>query len=262
MPHADKLSRFPCEAVTPDLHLQVVTDAAHLPPVAGPFGGDGDWKCSRTADGRQVFAHRGGKRIWVTDDCFDRVLLYLAPSLPEWEVLRYLHAVQAFSHHLQYHGGCLLHSAGLRFETAGIALCGRSGVGKSTLTHHLQALCPHMTVLSEDMPAIIEAANGAMLYGTPFCGQDEQCENAAAPLRAIVLLRQAAHNRLLCPDARDAFFTLLSTVPRPPFCEDAAVRATDRLLRLYERVPVLLFENDGTPAAAAYWLTAMQEYLK
>lgn len=195
--------------------------------------------------------------IETTDD-FSQTHLHFCDDMPMLDTMVYLTVQQTISSFLLLHGAALMHSAGLSVNGKGVLLSGRSGVGKSTMTAHLQHLAESVTVLSEDMPALIQQDGCLTVAGTPLCGDDEQCRNGSAPLSQIVFLRQAKENRLIVPTADQAIYELLTVFSRVVYAPEVATVATDWCVMLADAIPVAVFENDGTPQAAHILLRYLQ----
>ncbi len=255
MHNAAKLSLFPVFDEQPHCTISVNIVPSVTMPVGEHIAQNGNADILQLRDGRKAL-HRDEWYTVVFDDDFSDVSITLGKDTPQREELHYLLTSQCFSYHLLSVGGCSLHSAGLRLGDKGVALCGRSGVGKSTLTRHLQSLCDDITVLSEDMPALT-AQNGWYIHGTPFCGQDEGCADGRAPLGAVVILEQAQVNRLITPPPTKALHALLSCIPLPKYHEALHRVGVDRAIRLVSEVPIVVFENNGTSEAVALLLAAL-----
>ena len=257
MHNADKFARFPCTKKTIDCRIKVTVQEDRLPSLTDPICQVGDWRCY-PCDGGKRFLHRTRTMMIATDEHFTDVHLTLSSAMPQMETMLYLQVQQMIGCYLLLHGGALIHSAGLSLAGNGVLLGGRMGVGKSTMARHLQTIAPQVTVLSEDMPAVMMRKGGFRLCGTPLCGGDPQCENADAPLTYAVLLRQATVNRFVTPTADEAVYELLGIVPRTVYATDAAVAATEQIMAMVQQVPIVIFENDGTQEAARLLLHYIQ----
>ena len=252
MRHADKFVRFPFQGDGDGMQMSVWLHKE--PPAADgvKLGEHGHTYWCRTDDGRRVLVHDEHHFALTFNEDFSNVSLLLNEHAPKRDVLKYLYVSQSFAYRMIAAGGCVLHAAGLRRGNRGVALAGPSGVGKSTMARHLQELDAEMRVLCEDAPPVMEADGAAMIYGSPFCGDDEACENGEVPLSGVVMLRQAAHNRLLKLEENETLFHWLSVIPRPVYDRALCEKATERAICLSQTVPMLCFENDGTAEAAAF----------
>ena len=260
MPCAQFFPLFPQTAG--DAHFTVeVTVQDSLPlPIGKPFERIGPWRIVREDAGDRSFCHQNGSLMLTADEPFTQVHLYLHKDLPARDVIHYQQVKQVFSYYLQHHGGCLLHGAGLSLDGDGILLCGKSGVGKSTMVRRLTAYHPTAKVLCEESTALTEDASGMMLHGTPFCGQDTLCAQECAQLRAVVFLRQASHDRVCAISKEEALFELLSAIPRPSFEEQVCAMALERLVRVIEKTPMLCFENTGSAESAQVLTASLTEW--
>ncbi len=109
--------------------------------------------------------------------------------------------------------GLLIHAAGIVLDGAGHLFAGPSGAGKTTVAGLARGVGE---ALSDENVAVRLAANGAVLYSTPFWGQStppEQVQrvNRRAPLAAIYLLTHAPHFTLTPLRPAEAVAALLAT---------------------------------------------------
>lgn len=257
MHNADKFARFPCTFDHTDCRIEVTVQKERLCRKGTFLDRVGDWSRFSFEDGLRL-CHRSHTMVIETDEAFSHIHLFLSTAMPQMETVLYLQVQQMLCCHLLHSGGTLIHSAGLRLSDKGILLCGRSGVGKSTMSRLLREIDPQIAVLCEDMPALMQDESGIVLHGTPFCGQDTQCESGKAPLKTIVLLRQSSQNRIGVPSKEEAIYELLTVVPRAVYAQDIATAATDLVVAMVQQIPVVIFENDGTPTAAQTLLRYLQ----
>lgn len=249
MHNADKFARFPASDAAVDCRIDVTVQEDCFRPQGEPLMQAGDWRCYSHGDRKRIY-HRHGMLMIETTDDFSSVHLNFCDKMPMLETVLYLQVQQMIGSFLLLHGKSLIHSAGSSVDGKGVLLCGRSGVGKSTMTAHLQRMDASLTVLSEDMPVLMQENGRWMIGGTPLCGDDEHCASAQAPLGHIVVLRQAPHNCLRVLSATDAVYELLTVLPRAVYASDVTAASTDLALTLVRQIPVVVFENDGTREAA------------
>jgi len=247
------------DATQADFDMTVTTAPLAVVPDGTPQGHGKRTAWIVDEDGNGCVFHRQRAFSLRFNRDFSRCALTLREGLADAAVLRYVYTSQCFSYHLLAHGGCSVHSAALEKNGRSILLVGPSGVGKSTLATACQQVDPSVHVLCEDMPAVCFEDGKPIVFGTPFCGDDDRVMNAHAPLDAIVLLRQAAQDRLSVPAVSVAAAMLTEAVPYPVFSAATTGAALDRVQDLYGQVPVMLFENTGTQAAARQLLAAWQQ---
>ena len=257
MHNADKFACFPAPEAPVDCRVEVTVQSEYLRPQGEPLMQVGDWRWYPYGDRKRLYHRHATLMIETTDD-FSSSHLFFCDKMPMLETVLYLQVQQMIGSFLLLHGKSLIHSAGAAMDGKGVLLCGRSGVGKSTMTAHLRQSVKSLSVLSEDMPALMRENGQWMIGGTPLCGDDEYCGSAQAPLRHIVVLRQASHNRLCVLSAADAVYELLTVLPRAAYASDVTAAATDLAVALSREMPIVLFENDGTQAAA----TTLRRYIE
>ncbi len=106
------------------------------------------------------------------------------------------HAIRmAFLVFALQHGKVMLHSCSILFEDMVWAFSGPSGTGKSTHCEIWKRLFG-TPIVNGDLNLIGIEDGVAYVYGTPWCGSSGVFENAKRRLGGIVLLKQAADNRL------------------------------------------------------------------
>ncbi len=257
MHNADKFMRFAAPDAAVDCRVEVTVQEEYLHPQGEPLMQVSNWRCYPHGEYKRLY-HRNAMMMWEVTEDFSSSHLIFCDKLPKLEMIVYLQVQQMICNYLLLHGKTLIHSAGLSIGGKGVLLCGRSGVGKSTVTSHLQQLDKTLTVLSEDMPALIQKNDRIAVCGTPLCGDDEQCENGSVPLAKIVFLRQAKHNRLITPADAQAVYELLTVLPRAVYAPRVTEAATDWSIVLAKKIPLVIYENDGTAQAAEMLLHYIQ----
>ena len=149
---------------------------------------------------------------------------------------------------LQYQG-LLLHASLINYQGNAIAFAGPSGVGKSTQAdiwkRYLSA-----EIINGDRAALRKEGDSWIAYGSPYAGTSGIYKNSDAPLKAIVLLRQAKENRFLPLTARDAFSQLYPEITIHRWDKNFVAKATDLCLQLLADVPVYLLECRPEESAA------------
>ncbi len=91
-------------------------------------------------------------------------------------------------------GGAVIHGAAVVDGGEALLFVGPSGAGKSTVSR--MALERGLTVLSDDLNALLPARGGAILAGLPFTGDLEPGGGIQYPLRALFRLEKDAEDRL------------------------------------------------------------------
>ena len=94
---------------------------------------------------------------------------------------------------LLHQGGLILHASYIIWKGGAILFTAPSGTGKSTQAE-LWAEYQHAEVINGDRAVLREKDGEMRAYGLPFAGSSGICVNKSAPVRAVVVLAQAAEN--------------------------------------------------------------------
>lgn len=102
---------------------------------------------------------------------------------------------------------------------------GRSGTGKST---HSQLWIKNILgtrLVNDDCPVVrINSDGNAIVYGSPWSGKTPCYRNVSYPIRAIVDLDQAPHNKICRLSPPDAYATLIPSITGKRWDKDQADR--------------------------------------
>lgn len=156
-----------------------------------------------------------------------------------------------------------IHSSAIGYAGQAVLFLGESGTGKSTHTRLWREQIAGAELLNDDSPIIRVAGPHSLptylptclpapatVYGSPWSGKTPCYRNVANPVRAIVRLQQAPHNRIRRLRPIEAIGALLPSCP-PSFAHDErlydAVCAT--VSAIVAEVPV--YHLECLPDAAA-----------
>lgn len=104
---------------------------------------------------------------------------------------------------LMEHGGIFLHASFIAYEGHAIVFTAPKQTGKSTQAALWQRY-RGAEIVNGDR-ALLRKINGAWTaFGSPYCGTSGICRNSALPVRAIVVLSQAAENAVYPIGAKEA----------------------------------------------------------
>lgn len=133
-------------------------------------------------------------------------------------------------------GMLVLHSAYIVTRGGeGILFSGPSGVGKSTQAALWERFAGARTVNGDRaLVRPVERTVGGVFYA----GTSGICQNVTAPLRAVVLLGQAAENRVVRARPQETFARLLSQCAYYEWDAASAARMTELAAQLVTNVPV------------------------
>ena len=91
----------------------------------------------------------------------------------------------------------LFHGSAVMLDGEGYIFTARSGTGKSTHTRlWRETFGERAVMINDDKPLIAMTENGAVVYGTPWCGKHHLGANISAPLRAICILGRSLTNEI------------------------------------------------------------------
>lgn len=131
----------------------------------------------------------------------------------------------------------LLHCAYILTDRGAILFTAPSGTGKSTQAE-LWRKHRGTRIVNGDRAAL-RCKDGALwVWGLPFSGSSDCCENISAPVLAIVGLSQAPENRLSRLNGRMAVQELLQGIYCLPEHRDELPQIFDLCVKMAESVPV------------------------
>ena len=134
-------------------------------------------------------------------------------------------------------GAISLHSSFITHRGQAILFSAPSGTGKSTQAA-LWEQHAHAEQINGDR-SVIRCVDGVWTaFGFPFAGSSGIYKNKSAPIRAIVVLRQAKDNTIERLGASEAFRLLYSETAIQRWNTQGHAAAVDLLIRLSAAVPV------------------------
>lgn len=140
-------------------------------------------------------------------------------------------------HMLTALGAVSLHSSFITHNGQAILFSAPSGTGKSTQAA-LWEQYAHAEQINGDR-SVIRCVDGVWTaFGFPFAGSSGIYKNKSAPIRAIVVLRQAKDNTIERLAAPEAFRLLYSETAIQRWNTQGHAAAVDLLIRLSAAVPV------------------------
>lgn len=178
---------------------------------------------------------------WRFDDIRNVSCEYSSDRESEVNCSRNLFNLMGLENLLLIHHGFLLHSSFINFVGAGILFTAPSGTGKSTQAD-LWKKYEGADILNGDRAGVRKVNNEWRAWGLPHAGTSGIYRNESAPVKAVVVLRQAKENRLrrLSPAEAMRFVYPEVTVHRwdPKFVDNSV----NLILDLLASVPVYLLE--------------------
>lgn len=149
--------------------------------------------------------------------------------------------VAAICSRLSYFAIVLLHGSFVEHNGEAVVFTGYSGIGKTTQAE-LWNKYLGADIVNGDKVLIKADGNGVTAYGLPWKGSSPYCRNKKAPIRGIVVLRQAPENSIRRLDASEFMEYFMPHIFLPHWdasCMTAALETIDALLR---ETPLWLLE--------------------
>lgn len=116
-------------------------------------------------------------------------------------------------------GAIAIHSSVIVKEHQGVLCLGESGTGKSTHTRLWRENIEGARLLNDDSPIIRVIDGKAIVYGSPWSGKTPCYVNKSVPVRGLLRLSQAPHNKIYRLPALMAIGAILPSCP-PAFAYD------------------------------------------
>lgn len=221
--------------------------------------------------------HAGLHRLAVFTDDHTHGTIYSPPHELEWIRSRGWPSLSLFPTDQIWLGplladreAVLIHSAAAILDGQGLLFVGHSEAGKSTTVTMLKAACseklqdahlrgngnpdspPHVAILCDDRNIVRRWPDGFRVHGTWSHGDAPDVSASAAPLRAILFLRQDKGNTVEpLADRREIMKRLLATLIRPMVTAEWWRKELDVLERIVQEVPCHIMRFDRTGAIVA-----------
>ena len=213
---------------------------------------DGVWDSGRCFDGDTVFLCNGETHppyamvTYVEDR--EIHIDYLPQSGAEiWKTAGLVSSL-GLERVLLGHDALILHASFIVWDGSGILFTAPSGTGKSTQAE-LWRQHAGADILNGDRACIRKISEGYLAYGIPYAGSSNIYRNEFAPIKAIVVLRQAKENRVQLLRKGECLAYLLPELSLHRWDAQFMIRALDRVADILEHV--LVYRLDCLPNADA-----------
>ena len=155
----------------------------------------------------------------ITVYCGERLREQTGPTISLLNPVSYPLDLVLLTHVLAQRSGVIVHAGGIGLQGKGMVFPGRSGSGKSTLLRQLDGR-DDVVVLSDDR-VILRSINGAVhVFGTPWLGDAQICENTSVPLDSMLFIRQGKEHAIRKISVSEAAERLLPAVSVPWYDPD------------------------------------------
>lgn len=135
----------------------------------------------------------------------------------------------------------ILHSSVIKLNGNAIAFTAPCQTGKSTQAD-LWNKYKGAKILNGDRGLIRRREDGFRVYGSPYAGSSGIYVNESAPLKALIVLKQAPYNRIRRIRGREAYLHLISQISLSRWNKATVEKQTELVLDLLGKVPVYLLE--------------------
>ncbi len=102
----------------------------------------------------------------------------------------------------------MTHASVIRYEDGGYMFLGRSGTGKSTHSRMWLENISGASLLNDDNPIVRVVDGKAYIYGSPWSGKTPCYKNEVVPLKGVVRIVRAPHNRAVRLNPLQAYASL------------------------------------------------------
>ena len=210
-PESRPFLRSPEEPGAPELTMSFCgVDSLALPAGGGVWHVDSYYVSDN--DGEKIWhcpARGQDPYCCVTWDREDRALCrYVRGQEDQIVYTKNLLELLGLEYFLLRFRGLIVHAALVNWEGRGILFCAPSGTGKSTQANLWQQHMGSRTLNGDR--AGIRCQDGVWTaWGLPYAGSSGIYCNQSVPIRAVVLLRQGAENRIAPVSGPEAFKSLL-----------------------------------------------------
>ena len=120
-------------------------------------------------------------------------------------------------------GAIAIHSSVIVKEHQAVMCLGESGTGKSTHTRLWRENIEEARLLNDDSPIVRMIDGKCMVYGSPWSGKTHCYVNKCVPVRGLLRLSQAPHNKIRRLPALLAIGAILPSCP-PAFAYENALQ--------------------------------------
>ena len=161
------------------------------------------------------------------------------------EYLEYLCIHRAIAEKLPYHHRLVFHGAVITYKDKCMLFTAPSGTGKTThISLWRKYLGKDVDIVNGDKPMLWVDDEGAIAYGTPWCGKEGWQKNRKARLSAICFVRRGEIPKIRRADPIECLEPLMHQVFLPLEDTEGAGRTLEDLDRLVSEVPLYILECD------------------
>lgn len=186
--------------------------------------------------------------VMLTDSEWRHVRIM--PSVNREDALTFI--LQVFHTHAVQRHMIQVHSSMIEYQGCGVLFLGPSGIGKTTQAE-LWNKYRGALIINGDMNFVQETETEFIGWGTPWHGSSPYCVNTSVPIRALIVLKQAAENSIRQLEGFEKVHTVSNNIIYPTWLENGMELCLETLDHLLTKIPV--YELSCRPDEEAVQLT-------
>lgn len=174
------------------------------------------------------------------DNTWQNARFTYTPRVPEGEYPVSGRVDEAlFYAHILLHNGVVIHGSSIDWEGKGLIFSAPGDTGKSTHANLWKRYLNAKTI-NDDRPAVRIIDEVPYVYGTPWCGSSREIVNSRSPLEAIVLIEQAAENKIRSLTKQEAVSRIFPRCFLPYYNKQLLEMALGTVEKIIINTPVYL----------------------
>jgi hypothetical protein len=143
------------------------------------------------------------------------------------------------------------HASAINVKGEALLFAGQSGVGKTTLSKKWIKNQEGSYFINDDKPLISANESHAVVYGSPFAGQEALNSNTQSKIKAIFFLEQAHDNEIVQLSKTEKIIRMMEHIQRF-ISKDNILAATTIVGNIIDTTPIYLYKLKDDEEAYEY----------